>query len=789
MSTLTVLRRLVLYRGRQLGALAALAFLLSCSVVTVASVVGASTQAVRDGVAADHGGFAYAVQVTGGTGTAALVDAQPGMHAVADQQVSLVRGDLRTEALSRRSRGSMALAQLVAGQWPTKPGEAALSRAVCEALDARPGDRVDIVDGDGKSRPVAVTGVVVNTADLADRLAISVQPDLGPEDATLWLTERHPYAYPALVDALDRTAVGMIEVSGVADRRARDLPAATASIRLLPAGLAVLVGALLLAAMAGFFPTAVSDVRAMTAAGLTPRDGWRLVVAAAAGSVMAGEAVGAMTALAVVAGSREQLGERLGQAWLSVPLPTPAMVATLVLTVLFFVVVSPVTRGLSLVVGRAGRRPRAVAGRTWSGVVAAAWLVILSALVALLVARSHSVPDRMLPGLTWASAAASAASAVAALSVTGARLGRGSKEMLLAMARSTAPLAATGALLASLAGAYVSTAVHNSYVAQAIGGAGHRSAGAKYLSLLPERASSAVRELYDSVGGRRVERFLEPDESESHTRVSTTGLLRCLEAGSYRFLDDMPVTCYPQLPTASMNLVLLSPDPAAPVEADRYLVIDGAVAILQLKTIGSLVLKTAEILALPDPALGGNPSPGLVVPVGGKVARKYDLVPSGTEFLVLRDFASLTPVDQSRIRAMVARLAPTAWVQDTTEGDFYSRQRSVARAVALAAAALAFLLMLVGGLASYLGSKRALEALYTLSAGRRYRVGLLARLFAAPTLALLVSPALVALRNAALDGGAGAPYGVAWAFPAAGGLAGLTIVILVWLRVPRSVRQ
>jgi hypothetical protein len=49
------------------------------------------------------------------------------------------------------------------------------------------------------------------------------------------------------------------------------------------------------------------------------------------------------------------------------------------------------------------------------------------------------------------------------------------------------------------------------------------------------------------------------------------------------------------------------------------------------------------------------------------------------------------------------------------------------------------------------------------------------RLFAAPALA-----------TRALDGGEGASYGVAWLFPAAGGLAGLVVVILVWLRVPRA---
>jgi hypothetical protein len=41
------------------------------------------------------------------------------------------------------------------------------------------------------------------------------------------------------------------------------------------------------------------------------------------------------------------------------------------------------------------------------------------------------------------------------------------------------------------------------------------------------------------------------------------------------------------------------------------------------------------------------------------------------------------------------------------------------------------------------------------------------RLFAAPALA-----------TRALDGGEGASYGVAWLFPAVGGLAGLVVVIL-----------
>lgn len=789
MTGVAVLRRLVIFRRRQLGVLATLGFVLSFGVIAVAAVIGASSRAVHDGVVADHGGFAYAVQATGGTGTPALIDAQPGMHPVEDEPVSISRGDLLTDALSRRGHRTLALGTLTSGRWASGPDEVAVSRAVCHALNAQVGDRLELTDEHGVSRSVTVTGILVNAADLDDPVVVGVQPDLDSEDVTLWLTDRYPYDYQALVDPLDRRAVNMVSVASRSESRARDLPHATTSLRLVPGGLAILVGTLLVAAVVGFFPAAVLDVRSLMAAGWSARRAWGPVLAMTTVSVVLGELVGATTALLGVRAAREQMGDQFNQAWLSVPVPAGPIVATFAATVGFFLVIGPTVRGLSRVVTLSGRQPRAVAGAFWSRTVLLSWLLLVSCCIALVAAMRTELPDRLLWSVPFTVAVASVAIALAALSLIGVRLQQASRGLLKAMARSLAPVAAGVALLTSLVGYYVSMAVHDSYVAQTWDGTRQQAKGALYLSGLPGRASAEVRDQYGSLGGRHVERYLEPDESQVHSRVSTTGLLGCIKRGRYRSIDDMPVSCEPQVPTSSMNVVLLSPDPAGTVEADRYLVADSEVAILQFKTMSSLILKTATVSVRSSPALGVYLMPGMVVPFDGEVAREFGLVPSGTEFLALRDFASLPPLEQSRIRGTVARLAPSASVLDTTKGDVYGRQRSLARGVALAAAALAFLVMLVGGLASYLGSRRALDALRTLNAGRRYRLGLLARLFAAPTLALLAAPVLIAVGNRVLDGGEGASYGVAWLFPAAGGLAGLTVVILVWLRVPQSASE
>ena len=305
--------------------------------------------------------------------------------------------------------------------------------------------------------------------------------------------------------------------------------------------------------------------------------------------------------------------------------------------------------------------------------------------------------------------------------------------------------------------------------------------GSMSLHEVPDRSAEAIVEAYRNLGGSEVSQFLLPDERISQGRVTQPGVIACIRAEKFDRLFDVPLSCFAS-PSAPVYLIAASTRATDDVLAAPELIRDGKVGILQLRSGSDLIESETLISATPDPALGGN-LPGLVVPKGFGATDSIVLRGGGTRMLVLHDFGSLGPVDQSRMRATIARLASAAQVIDTSRGDAPSRRRSAVAAGSLAIAAVTFAIMLLAGAGAIVGSRRLAQGLDAVGAGPRYRRRLVARMLALPAVSLLGSLGAVAATNVAVNAAPGTSFGTTWPAPAGGALLALVILAPWWLRV------
>jgi hypothetical protein len=780
-TTARLVRRLVEQRPRDSAVLLLVGFLLAGSVGLAASVIGSAETALRVGLEADHAGRPYSVQA--GTGRAAdLLESQPGIEPVRDEQVAVVRADLRTDALHRVAREPWPFGVLLRGERPRTEDEVTVSEAVRSDLDLDVGDEL-VLESPGSGTPSTrtVSGVTVDPADRTTRAVVGIAP-ITSGDATIWLARDDPYANPELRLDLDLRAMTYTRVASVADERQHDLPPAVTALRHLPLGLGVLLAVVAVGLVAAAAPRAMRDASSLQAAGLSPRRSWTPILTLATGCLLLGEVAGFLVAGAVADSTREPLSSVFGQYWTAAGVPLDVVVIVLGATAAACALSPWPVRRLHAALTRKSR----FSWRTsaWTRVAAATTFVAGAGLLAwAALGRARTVPEEVVMAAPVAAVVVGAALPVAVSGLVSRGCGAATTTTLRVMVGLMLPAVVGVATLTTAAGVVASRVHHEADVASERLGT-IQAPGSLSLHEVPDRAAESIVTSYRDLGGTDVSQYLLPDERTSQGRVTPPGVVECVRESGLERLSDVPLGCYGS-PSAPLNLIAASTDPSAEVLAAPEMVRDGRVGILQLRSGTDVIESVTTVAATPDPALGGN-LPGLVVPEGFDATGSITLVGGGTRMMVLHDFGTLDPVDQSRVRATVARVASAAQVIDSSRGDVPSRRRAAATAGSLAVAAVAFALMLVAGAGAILGSRRVADALDAVGAGGRFRRALVGRMLVVPVSAMAVSAAAVAASNAAVPGAAATSFGATWPVPAAAAMLALALLAPWWLRVSDS---
>lgn len=778
--TARVARRMVRQRRGTAAVLLLVGFLVSSAVAFAGALVDSSETAVRVGLEADHAGRPYSVQA-GKARSARLLAEQPGIEPVRDQPVALVRAGLRTTGLLRVAGTDLPFGVLLEGRRPRSTGEVTVSEAIRLDLGLDVGDELGIESSAGSGSTTSTRSVVGVTVDPADRSTRTVVGlgRVAPTEATIWLASADPYANPALTRELDLRAMTYTPVASVAEERRGDLPPTILALRHLPLALGLLLGAVGIGILGTAAPRAVRDATALQSAGLSPRQSWRAIVAVASACVIIGEVAG----LAAVGGAtelaRHRLGALFGQYWTSAGVPTDVVVAVLGTSAVLAVISPWLVRRVHARVTRRTRFSWRVS--LWTRV--AAGLVLATGAVLLgwaALGERVAAPEEVVLIAPGAAVVVGIALPIAASGLVGAGCGAATTKAVRIMLGLMLPAVVGVAALTTVSGVVASRVHHQADVeTQRLGTI--QAPGSLLLHEVPDDAAAAIVAEFEELGGSDVTQFLLPDERTSQGRVTQPGVIECVRESKIDKLFDVPLGCYDS-PSAPVSLIAASAGAQRDALAAPDLIRDGKVGILRLRS-GTDQIESAMLLrARPDPALTGD-LPGLVVPRRFGPTGEIPLSSGGTRMVVLRDFGALSPVEQSRMRATVARLASAAQVLDSSQGDVPSRRRSAVAAGSLAAAAIAFAVMLMAGVGAVLGSRRVAGGLDAVGAGPKFRRGLVVRLMAVPVVSLLASIAVVALSNTASRAAPGTSFGPTWPVPAIAATLALVLVAPFWLRV------
>lgn len=769
MSNLLLLRRLVRGRRRPVAALAATALLFALAWSSILLIQGNSAAALETSVKVSSGGFRYLLQPQSSESEDVL-SGRSDMTPVWLTAGTLATGSAEVSVDVRASTRPVRLASVLTGGAPRRPGEIALSVGAIEDLNASIGDRVALRDADGDEQFFTVVGTAVDTAQRDSRFAVAVLGAPRDEQAT-WLTNTSLDAMMsdrAISPLLASRAILFRTVATLASDSS--LPVAgtfSASVnRYWPLGVAV-VGLLFGAILVAMRRDGRRITESLAAAGLETSRAWRLLVSAALMTLVAGAILGDVLAVVVIHLLSERISTGLNQYWVGI---TFSLVRTMA-----FVMAAPM--GVVIAVGlahvkvpapRRGRRRHAIGG----------FILFASALwwglIYLQVAGVAQVP---LAGMLTVSA-------VALLVPTGRRRGAGESSLVERIGRSlsipavltAASLVLTGLHVAELTG-NVNRIQHDSFATQ--------PEGSFIVFGVSATASRLIEQRYESLGGRDAHRLLIPDESSTNVRVSSSRLVDCMRQKDLSLPDPVLQTCGPQDTYVPINVVALSPGRAdAGPRADPALIDRHGVGLLTFDVKSGLVTRTSMSSAVADRSLGGN-LPGLIVPANSEAALGLGLRPSGSEYLILSKFSSLTTREQAAMRSTITHAAGGAQTSQD-QGLTYDGADSIAKLTIAMVGIVASLVWLgLGG--SYLSTHRRIRRdLAVLGASAAKRRSLAFRSLV-PTAAALLATLPVISFGAWLQRGREGSSGLLWAFPSISVLVILLATGVIFSRVPEDV--
>lgn len=739
-------------------------------------------RAISDSVTADLGGRRYALQTTNKAAIHEL-STLPHVTAVQDDNGNVEFNRQALPVLIRSTTDPTAhLAFLVSGRYPGHIGDATLSRSVARSLGIGIGDTVLVTAAQNGRQRVRITGLTLDPAQKSTRTLVMVVPDSAADfHPTIWLSKKDFYDTQSLQKFLDRRTATYQSLPVMLDHAQADQPQFVSDLHFLPTGSGLVLGIVLLTICAAFARHWVAYVDTLAAAGMSRNIAWKTMLSTITVAVLAGEAVGAVVSYALLHALRTPVSGWAGQEWARLGLAIPTLVAMLGLTVIVPVVTLLVLR---LSVGRKLWIPRtSVPSRrsTWiaGGVLLAAALVMIYSNWA-----SHGAVDRRGSGLApWMAALVGAAIPFAIPRLLTMGLPQSTKILILHLLSSLRTVSAIVAVIAIGCGTWAASTTYQANLDEAAVSP-LEPAGSYVISGIPDLALPTLARTYQSYGGGTIRTYQLPDESKANVRVTSTGLVKCMATRKTLTPDDVPNSCFPQRAASPINIVALGPAGSSP-SADRNLIADGRVGLLEFRPNSAAADRVADTHAAPSRVLGGN-LPGLVVPTGGSVARAFNLLPSGSSAVLLLDFGSLSQQSQLRIRSAVLRLAPGAQTADGSDPTAYDRLRSVANTVGLLGAAAAMLVLIVAGAALVVAHAPVRRTLVDLGSAASTRNTLVARWIALPLITSGCSLILAYLSATQFGSAERAGHGILWVAPAVAGMIAAVLIAFAFSQVPSS---
>lgn len=716
--------RLVAFRWRAVVLVLLAAAMLVLAAVGVLEVRDSAARAAQQSAAADQGGRAYAVQSTSDAGSA-LVAADDRIAGVAEDRARLRADGAEVDVdLRRTTDASLHLGVLVRGRFAEDASEVVVSSYVAGLLDADLGATVTVVDPADPTSSVDLTlvGTTLDPADREDLTASLVAPDLPPAEVSRWFTDADPYAAPELRAALDAGELAYRSTGSVAEETGAATPVLFADARSAGPALAVLDLVVLAGVVVAAAPATRPDHEGLRAAGWPESRVWRLYRTVLLATVLAGTALGAGAATALLTVLREPVSGVLGQQWQSVAVPWTwigGFTLACAVAVGAARLLHAAARAVGSRIGASEPTPLRVSRFSVGLVVGGA--VVLAVAGA---ARFQSPPGELtlLAPLGGGLVAAGLPGVVLPLMLV--RLPPATRSLSRQVTGGLHVVTAVLCIVCVLVASRTAQTTHDTLVFEDASSA-PQPAGSLVVSPVPLGAGEQIADAYADAGGEGVERFRLLEESpESMVRVTGTPLLACLDESGASDPNLLDPSCFPQDTYSPVNVVALGPSSLDGARADPGL-LDGDSEVGLLRFSGASATPLRSVAAEPSEDLGGN-LPGLLLPAGDPLLDELDLQPASAEMVVLTGFGALSPEVRAELRGVVSRVAPTAQAIDASGSSAYERSRGTAAATSVVAGALGLgLLLLVGG--SVANSNRlARSQLVALAASGRRRAGLAA---------------------------------------------------------------
>lgn len=777
----------------RLGLLILLGAALAASVVGFRSIERSSSAAIEESVRADFGLRAYALQ-SSDPSVAQLMASRSDAAPVTDDPGTLTASGLTTDVLVRSTTDpALQLGVLAGGRRPAAAGEALVSRLVAESLQIDIGDHVTL-SGDAGGGPLLVTGLLRDPADVSSQQVFQIVESSPRFQPTRWLTDTNLLRDRTAGPLLNRTPSRIASLSSAIPLGLENKPPLLTATGYVPVGGGLLITALVLGATGMLARRWRKDSAALQAAGMAQDDTWFVFTAWVAGGLLLGELIGASACLIALPLSREVVSGWLGQDWGHVRESYPAAAVVVVATAVVAAAVarpgarlawsaaersaadaSPLARRLT-----APRRPQRRRDLLRHGVLAAVlvWWVYL-----VFVSRDDS--SQSLALLLGVIVVASWPWILVALLARG--LPAATRTVFRAMANGQKLAAAVAGTVILLVGAWSAQGYH----AAGQGEAADRPVQPASSLVVDGAISSStdlIRALYSAYGGRQIVEYRTVDESGSAiVRATTPLLVSCVSSRGAASPDDLPPECWPASTTTStpINAIALGPSGSRAV-ADPGLVHDGSVGLLLVDPGSRHAISGTELVGAEGDARLGGVLPGLVVPPESPLVTEHHLDASGMSQLLLADFGELGPASRLRLKAEIARLAPTALLNDNTVATAYDLARSQAATVAVFGAVSAAVLVLLGGYLSVQSAGTARRLIQDLGTIPRLRRALFLRWLGVPVLSIALAAAFAYLTAGGGARGENVSFGFWWVLPAAAALLASGVVGLWFVRPSRS---
>lgn len=774
---------LLRYRRREAVVLVLLGLLLGATVCGLESVRLSALSAQERAVRADQGGAAFTVQAGGPPARQALAGV-PSLTRVSDASGSVSLGAATTPTAVRVvNEPGVALGRIIVGR-AAGAGEATVSLAVAQALDADLGDRIEIASDEGATRQAELVGITVNEVDGDDATAVVVDVDLGVAQTDIWLSGSDPYLEPSLTELMDARTMTYRPTASLVEQARTNLPPGLSSLSYAPIAMALLLGVLLIGTLAAMAPVARGDVSTLVQASMSPRSAWGLVVRVTVATLVLGIATGFALVSATLWLARYRISELIGHRWEGIEL---AWFALLGLVVTMLVAAAATMLVLGRAAGSDARTVRApqvrAGGWRWAAVAAGCGVVFL---VVVSIQKATSASSSIAGYVPLAVLVVIGATPWLVGALVTWRLPPASRAVVRQFTAHLLVATALAGIIAAGTAESGSRTVHNANVAEHLSRA-PQPPGSFLIYEVPDRAATLLVERYRSLGGQDIDQFQLPDEAHRRLRVTSTRLVECMSEADTLNPDTVPDGCFPQETMAPVNSVVLALDGDGP-RSDPGLVDGGAVGLLEYVALTPEAASTGRTEAQPDSSLGGN-MPGLVVSPDSEIARRYELRSGGRRLVALLDFRSLSRRDQALVRGLVSRLAPGAQTADAADASSFDRERARGTTTEALGAALVLLALVAGGSALVAGQRRTLRTLVEIGAIERLRLRLLVLTVCVPVLTMALALPLAAWGTWLSGFPEPGAWGDLWALPVVAGLVGSAVVGLLLVRVPSRIGE